>query len=159
MIRGSRAASSSREETLLDAQSAPSPRDMDMPFDEPLCNGVLVITKTYFLNEQNQQRTRNPRAEDGDHKEHSFRRIVVHQDVETVDFMMCAVFNSASYLRLWELSLAHSELATVFREKEMLTTLKTNWFVMHFVFADVIVSVLLIIDVLEHFMHAFFSCD
>ena len=73
--------------------------------------------------------------------------------------MMCAVFNAASYLHLWELSLAHSELVTVFREKEMLITLKTNWFVMHFVFADAIVSVLLIVDVLEHFMHAFFACD
>jgi V-type H+-transporting ATPase subunit a len=60
-------------------------------------------------------------------------------------------------VRLWALSLAHSELATVFWEKAMLSTLNLNWFATYLgfgVFAGVTFGVLLMMDVLECFLHA-----
>jgi V-type H+-transporting ATPase subunit a len=68
------------------------------------------------------------------------------------------VSNTASYLRLWALSLAHTELATVFWEKAMVSAIDSGNPVLIFmgfaVFAAVTFGVLLAMDVLECFLHA-----
>ena len=85
--------------------------------------------------------------------EFNFGEIFIHQAIETIEFVLGMVSNTASYLRLWALSLAHTELATVFWEKAMLSMIETNNPVLIFmgyaVFACVTFGVLLAMDVLE----------
>ncbi|CCI48788.1 unnamed protein product [Albugo candida] len=94
---------------------------------------------------------------DGDSHE-DFGEMFIHQAIETIEFVLGMVSNTASYLRLWALSLAHSELATVFWEKAMLSAINSDSFIAIFigfaVFAVVTFGVILSMDVLECFLHA-----
>jgi len=119
---------------------------------------VLLLAKPYFMSKDMEHAHDHDDEEGGgDHEEHSFGEIIIHQAIETIEFVLGMVSNTASYLRLWALSLAHSELATVFWEKAMLSTLNMNpvaTFLGFGVFAGTTFGVLLMMDVLECFLHA-----
>ncbi|KAF6150550.1 hypothetical protein GIB67_030351 [Kingdonia uniflora] len=92
------------------------------------------------------------------HEEFDFSEVFVHQMIHSIEFILGAVSNTASYLRLWALSLAHSELSTVFYERILLLAWGYDNFAIRLVglglFAFATAFVLLMMETLSAFLHA-----
>ena len=92
-----------------------------------------------------------------DVKPHSFGDIFIHQMIETIEFVLGTVSNTASYLRLWALSLAHSQLAKVFFDNTIKAGLTSGSYIFlvfgFFIFLGFTISVLMFMDLMEAFLH------
>ncbi|KAK4255033.1 hypothetical protein QN277_008087 [Acacia crassicarpa] len=92
------------------------------------------------------------------HEEFNFSEVFVHQMIHSIEFVLGAVSNTASYLRLWALSLAHSELSTVFYEKVLLLAWGYDNLIIRLVglavFSFATAFILLMMETLSAFLHA-----
>jgi len=95
------------------------------------------------------------------HGDFDFGEVMIHQLIHTIEYVLGTVSNTASYLRLWALSLAHAELSEVFYQKTIQGTLAGTGamsvimtVVGVFMFFMFTFGVLCVMDVLECFLHA-----
>jgi len=95
------------------------------------------------------------------HGTFEFSEVMIHQLIHTIEYVLGTVSNTASYLRLWALSLAHAELSEVFYQKTIQSTLAGTGainvimtVVGVFMFFMFTFGVLCVMDVLECFLHA-----
>lgn len=90
-------------------------------------------------------------------EDHSFGELFIHQMIETIEFTLGTISNTASYLRLWALSLAHSQLAKVFYDimlNPMIASKNIPGMIIGFyMFLGATILVLLVMDQMECFLH------
>ncbi|KAL4446730.1 hypothetical protein ABPG77_007974 [Micractinium sp. CCAP 211/92] len=95
----------------------------------------------------------------GHEEEFEFGEVMVHQMIHTIEFVLGAISNTASYLRLWALSLAHSQLSAVFYDRLLMGSIRGGGspiaiFIAFFVFTCATIGVLLVMESLSAFLHA-----
>merc|ERR1719327_2381319 len=141
-----------------------------------ICVPWMLIPKPAALWYQNKQEMRYHRVPDRDdedralfddgkqhaseHAQFDFSEICIHQVIETIEFVLGSISHTASYLRLWALSLAHQQLSLVFFQYSLLTGFQFKGalqpliiFVMCGAFIMVSIAILMGMDVLECFLH------
>ncbi|NXC37485.1 VPP2 ATPase, partial [Campylorhamphus procurvoides] len=100
-------------------------------------------------------------SREGDAEELNFVDVFMNQTIHTIEYCLGCISNTASYLRLWALSLAHAQLSEVLWQMVMRVGLRvdTTYGVFLLVpvlafFAVLTVFILLIMEGLSAFLHA-----
>jgi V-type H+-transporting ATPase subunit a len=101
-----------------------------------------------------------PKIEDEEDEHQDFGEVMIHQVIETIEYVLGTVSHTASYLRLWALSLAHQQLSFVFFQKTILGGMAMSFpfnvimiFIMFAVWFMITLGVLMGMDVLECVLH------
>lgn len=125
--------------------------DIESVYTRSLSSGQIVGEANIIINEEQE-----------DEVEFELGEIFVEQTIHTIEYFLGCISHTASYLRLWALSLAHAELSEVLWTMTLKTAIGVkNPFIgpimMYFVFpfwAGTTVGILIMMEGLSAFLHA-----
>ncbi|XP_047022699.1 V-type proton ATPase 116 kDa subunit a 1 isoform X2 [Helicoverpa zea] len=140
-----------------------------------MCVPVMLFGKPYFIMKEQKQKARQGHqpvegaAENGTaggaappapHHDEDITEVFIHQGIHTIEYVLGSVSHTASYLRLWALSLAHAQLAEVawnmLLRKGLMSTDFQGGIFLYVVFAGwaaISVSILVLMEGLSAFLH------
>ncbi|XP_063376956.1 V-type proton ATPase 116 kDa subunit a 1-like isoform X1 [Cydia fagiglandana] len=141
-----------------------------------LCVPVMLLGKPYFIMQEQKKRARaghvsiEAGAENGTaggaplpagvHHDEDITEVFIHQAIHTIEYVLGSISHTASYLRLWALSLAHAQLAEVAWNMLLRKGLQSSGFsggiFLYVVFAGwaaISVSILVLMEGLSAFLH------
>ena len=122
---------------------------------------ILVIDVDNIDSERQTRKEKNSQLFN-EFQQVSIAEFILPSAIQTIEFVLGTISNTASYLRLWALSLAHSQLSLVFFSKTIghFGSMTNSWFVNGFLliigfpfFAAITAFVLLFMDLMECFLH------
>lgn len=125
-----------------------------------ICVPWMLLAKPIVLTVDRKKKLKTAGTNDREEEE-PLSEIYIHQGIHTVEYVLGSISHTASYLRLWALSLAHAQLSEVLWNMVLSKALDLNygyvgsvaiWIVFSF-WAVLTIAILVLMEGLSAFLH------